>query len=1281
MSIHHVSRQRHQLHSPCTTSASLISDAAAAVEGARDHILLLAQSLPQTQLQLPVQLQQPGEAVSNSLGTVSTSLNSATASLESMGSLFALTVESATDSTYVALVGSIESASGTLAGTLGSTLDALDLNALLPAESLTLKAAVTDAVSGALDGAPPHFGEVAATAVLNYMEQALGQQFEAVAAAVIPMGQLLEADAAATLAAGPVGQLERGWDTLVDNVDAAATTSGASAAVSSAADSLTSAQTQISGAWQQQLAAFVQLLSSPQPGSAEALNTAPHFGSQLLASVVSDVTKSTESLFASLTSGFPVVQLSANPELKDAAAKFSAAVASVKGAAALGASNVKASVGLLPIPALPALLQDVLDSASHPMEAVAALQAELSILQVTGVGGYSLGTLALVIAGVAALVKLSTPADSYAGNPADADFPPPSDTLSHDYDPEQMAEYFRRRPVEVLTRASTLLKEITAFGLPLLVDLWTGKVQENEALRARQLRTTIERLGPAYVKVAQAISTRVDLLTPAYYSQIQLLQDRVPPFPCETAKEVMAKAFNRPLDTVFSSVSEKPVAAASLGQVYRCTLQPELGGGDVAVKVQRPGVLEAVSLDLYLMRNVALIMQKTLKLSADWAAVIDGWALRFLHEMDYLREAQNSVTFKAQMAGLEGIMVADHYPALTNLEVLTTQWVEGEKLSESNADDVRELCNTLLNCYLIQLLDTGLLHADPHPGNLIRTPDGKICILDFGLMTEVTPAQRIALVEYIAHLSTEDWYQVALDLKTLGFVPPESGDPREIGLVEPLSNILKQLLGGGGAAKVNIDKVASELEELGRRYPFQIPPFFALVIRAFSVIEGSALRVDPDYAIVKECFPYLARRLLSDDSPRTKKLLRDLLYGGKSRLDVARLVKLADGFGAFTTDGLLLAKPAVAFDSLGESGSSGALPVAPMPIQGMASAFQSSSGAKYVRTSARLGGGTSDTLLDPAVVEALKVVFSKQGSYVQELFVEEMVAAVDAVGRNSISQVVRGLLGSLPATLTTSTVNAMGPLRSVLLPVPTPVELLSRLVPAVAITEADQEALGMVRALGDLSQRLPPVSVDSSTPATLLRAARELQPLLPALLPGLLHTGLVCLVFGKDGLTPTGTRSGITFELVVLQPRSRGSVRLADSDPTSMPLIDPNFMADEYDLSTAIKSIRSMREVMKQPSLEPLLDGEIVPGAALQTDQELGDWIKRTVTTMWHPVGTCRMGKDDRAVVDAQLRVNGVRNLRVIDASIMPNIISGNTNAPTQALARHGAELFLNSQA
>lgn len=129
-----------------------------------------------------------------------------------------------------------------------------------------------------------------------------------------------------------------------------------------------------------------------------------------------------------------------------------------------------------------------------------------------------------------------------------------------------------------------------------------------------------------------------------------------------------------------------------------------------------------------------------------------------------------------------------------------TCWVvSGERLSESSAPDVRELCDTLLNAYLIQLLDTGFLHADPHPGNLIRTPEGKICIIDFGLMTNVTKEQRDNLVEYIAKLTTEDWEGVAYALQGLGFIPKGSPDPVESGLVEPLGEVFSQLVQGGGA--------------------------------------------------------------------------------------------------------------------------------------------------------------------------------------------------------------------------------------------------------------------------------------------------------------------------------------------------------------------------------------------------------------------------------------------------------------------------------------------------
>lgn len=166
-------------------------------------------------------------------------------------------------------------------------------------------------------------------------------------------------------------------------------------------------------------------------------------------------------------------------------------------------------------------------------------------------------------------------------------------------------------------------------------------------------------------------------------------------------------------------------------------------------------------------------------------------------------------------------------------------------------------------------------------------------------------------------------------------------------------------------------------------------------------------------------------------------------------------------------------------------------------------------------------------------------------------------------------------------------------------------------------------------------------------------------------------------IIATDGLAPSGRRSGITFETVVLQPKSRGWVRLSDSDPTSMPLINPNFMGHDEDLKVAVQSVRAIREVMSQKSLASVIEEEMEPGLQVQSDAEIEEWIKRVVTTMWHPVGTCRMGQDSQAVVDARLRVRGVHGLRVIDASIMPNITSGNTSAPTQALARHASAMLV----
>ncbi|KAL3139585.1 hypothetical protein ABBQ38_003904 [Trebouxia sp. C0009 RCD-2024] len=690
----------------------------------------------------------------------------------------------------------------------------------------------------------------------------------------------------------------------------------------------------------------------------------------------------------------------------------------------------------------------------------------LTQLQSQARGGYSSTTIAIIAAAVVVAVTASLPNSSWG-------MPDPLDTLPWEWNAASVAGYWSRRPVAVARRSAAVTIAGLTVGIGLLLDRAAGKLGTNSPKRAAQVRKIIERLGPAYVKVAQAVSTRVDLLDANYLREIERLQDRVPPFPTKAALPVMTEAFGRPVDEVFSSLSVEPVASASLGQVYKGRVRDMYGGGEVAVKVQRPHVQASVALDLHLMRRFAEFCQTFPQVRTNWVGLIDEWATRFFHELDYEREAQNGMTFKEQMAGLDGIVVADVYQDLSNKEVLTTVWVQGEKLSESTAGDVRELCTTLLNCYLIQLLETGFLHADPHPGNLIRTPQGQICILDFGLMTEVTPEQSLALVEYIAHLSVEDWDGIARDLRKLGFVPADAPEMAELGLVEPLGNILSQLSQGGGAKGINIDAVTIALDELSRDYPIDIPPYFALILRAFSVIEGIALRVDPDYAIVKETFPYLSRRLLTDDQPRARAALRQLLYGNKARLDITRLQRLGSGFGNFTTSGIRSTQPAAA---------------------------------------------ANPPALDDTSKEILRMVFDRNGSYLQELLVDELVAGADAVAREGISELCRTVLGTPPALATFGTLQALGPLRILLAPFPTPFEVLYSLQPAVAPNAEDQEALLTVRGIWSLLQ--PNLSLQRDSQQS-QQVWDEIYPLVPELLPGL---GLTVEMFGRQLLARVALR-------------------------------------------------------------------------------------------------------------------------------------------------------------
>jgi len=458
------------------------------------------------------------------------------------------------------------------------------------------------------------------------------------------------------------------------------------------------------------------------------------------------------------------------------------------------------------------------------------------------------------------------------------------------YDPDAIAAYWERRPVSIATRILQLTRIAGGFVGSFVWDAIRGRLKEREVTRAIELRNIMTSLGPAYIKLGQALSIRPDLLSPAAMNEMQKLCDKVPSFDSRVAMQVVQEELGRPWQEVFAELTPEPIAAASLGQVYKGRLKT---GEVVAVKVQRPGVLETVTIDLFIIRTIGLAIRKyapDLTKRADIVALLDEWASRFFEELDYVKEGQNATRFAEQMKrDLPQVVVPLTYTDYTSRRVLTTEWLEGEKLSQSKADDVGDLVNVGVICFLKQLLDTGFFHADPHPGNLIRTPDGRLAILDFGLMSEVDDNIKYGMIEAISHLIHRDYEAIVKDFVTLDFIP-EGTDLQPI--LPVLAKVFDRALEGGGAKNINFQELAADLAQITFDYPFRIPPYFALIIRAIGVLEGIALVGNPDFAIVDEAYPYIARRLLTDPSPRLREALRYMVYGRTGVFDADRLIDL-----------------------------------------------------------------------------------------------------------------------------------------------------------------------------------------------------------------------------------------------------------------------------------------------------------------------------------------------------------------------------------------------------
>ncbi|KAG6667783.1 uncharacterized protein sll0005 [Carya illinoinensis] len=626
------------------------------------------------------------------------------------------------------------------------------------------------------------------------------------------------------------------------------------------------------------------------------------------------------------------------------------------------------------------------------------------------------------------------------------------------YDPASISAYWGKRPRAVATRIVQLLSVTGGFLSRLALDVINKKVKENEVARAIEIREIVTSLGPAYIKLGQALSIRPDILSPVAMIELQKLCDKVPSFPDDVAMALIEEELGQPWNNIYSELSSSPIAAASLGQVYKGRLKEN--GDLVAVKVQRPFVLETVTVDLFIIRNLGLVLRRFPQISTDVVGLVDEWAARFFEELDYVNEGKNGTIFAEMMRiDLPQVVVPKTYDKYTTRKVLTTAWIDGEKLSQSTESDVGELVNVGVICYLKQLLDTGFFHADPHPGNLIRTPDGKLAILDFGLVTKLTDDQKYGMIEAIAHLIHRDYGAIVKDFVKLDFIPEGVNlEP----ILPVLAKVFDQALEGGGAKNINFQELASDLAQITFDYPFRIPPYFALIIRAIGVLEGIALVGNPDFAIVDEAYPYIAQRLLTDESPRLKNALRYTIYGKSGVFDAERFIDVMQAFENFIT---------AAKSGGGETLNGG------MAELGF---LQSQTGY----TIPRISTNVSQQKQPIQTRAALAFLLSDKGNSFREFLLDEIVKGIDVVTRDQLVQIM-SFLGVRNAAPVFSMVPTFGPFK--------PAALLP------SISEEDKVILNNVEKIVEFLTAGSSISRTSNQGVVVTQVIQELLPVLPGI--------------------------------------------------------------------------------------------------------------------------------------------------------------------------------------
>ncbi|XP_073140890.1 uncharacterized protein [Henckelia pumila] len=467
--------------------------------------------------------------------------------------------------------------------------------------------------------------------------------------------------------------------------------------------------------------------------------------------------------------------------------------------------------------------------------------------------------------------------------------------LPETYDLQEVTDYFTLRPHIVALR---LLEVFTAFVSAAIKSRISGMNSAGNEGAGENiskynfgilLKETMLNLGPTFIKAGQSLSTRPDMIGSEISKALSELHDQIPPFPRAEAMKIVEEDLGSPVDALFSYFSEEPVAAASFGQVYEAST---LDGFRVAVKVQRPNLRHVVVRDIYILRLGLGLLQKIAKRKSDPRLYADELGKGLLGELDYNLEAANALEFMEVHSRFPFICMPKVIQQLTTKRVLTMEWMAGESPSEliyasskESKQKLLDLVNKGVEASLIQLLETGLLHADPHPGNL-RYLSGKIGFLDFGLVCRMEKRHQFAMLASIVHIVNGDWASLVYDLTEMDVIRPGTNIQR---FTMDLEDALGDLEFSGGVPNIKFSLVLGKIWSIALKYHCRMPPYFILVLRSLASLEGLAVAADPTFKTFEAACPYVVQKLLVDDSPPARRILHSVVFNRRREFQWNRL--------------------------------------------------------------------------------------------------------------------------------------------------------------------------------------------------------------------------------------------------------------------------------------------------------------------------------------------------------------------------------------------------------